>query len=90
MTSRLDREFERLVHLDGPDAVTVDHDIVWCSTDLGPDCLMRQFQRCRHVVSPLVFARHLSVLPPRHLRRGHNLRRVGPGPFLADSHDPPR
>jgi hypothetical protein len=42
MTSGLDRDLDRFVHFDGPDALTVDHDIVGSSTDLRSDCLMRQ------------------------------------------------
>jgi hypothetical protein len=40
--SSLDRDLDRIVHLDRPDALTVDHDIVSSSTDLRSDCLVRQ------------------------------------------------
>jgi hypothetical protein len=42
MTSGLDRDLDGVVHLDRPDALTVDHDIEGSSTDLRSDCLMRQ------------------------------------------------
>ena len=33
---------DRVVHLDGPDPVTVDHDLERATTDLYADRLMRQ------------------------------------------------
>src|SRR5580704_16071048 len=50
VTSRLDRYLDRVVHLDRPGPLTVDHDIVGATTDLGSDCLMRYLQRRRHLL----------------------------------------
>src|ERR1700729_1731873 len=50
MSSRLDWYLDRVVHFDRPDPLTVDHDIVRATTDLRSDCLMRQLQRCRHLL----------------------------------------
>jgi hypothetical protein len=48
--SRLDWYLDRAVHLDRPDPLTVDHDIVRTTTDLRSDCLMRQLERRRHLL----------------------------------------
>src|SRR3984957_3161535 len=50
VTSRLDWYLERVVHLDRPGPLTVEHDIVRATTDLRSDCLMRQLQRRRHLL----------------------------------------
>src|ERR1700722_18124566 len=50
VTSGLDRYLDRVVHLDRPGPLTVDHDIVGATTDLGSDCLTRYLQRRRHLL----------------------------------------
>jgi hypothetical protein len=50
VTSRLDWYLDRVVHFDRPGPLTVDHDIVRAPADLRSDCLMRQLQRCRHLL----------------------------------------
>ncbi len=50
MTSRLDWYLDRMVHFDRPDPLAADHDIVRATTYLRSDCLMRQLQRCRHLL----------------------------------------
>jgi hypothetical protein len=66
MTSWLDWYLDRVVHLDPtrpdptrPDPLTVDRDIVRATTDLRPDCLMRQLQHRRYL---LVSSRFLTAL----------------------------
>src|SRR6516165_4549714 len=53
VTSRVDWRFDRLVHRNRPDTLTVNQDIVRAATDLRSDCLMRQLEGCRHRESPL-------------------------------------
>jgi hypothetical protein len=50
MTSRLDWYLDRAVHFDRPDSLTIDYDVIRAATDLRSDCLMRQLQRCRHLL----------------------------------------
>ena len=47
---QLDRYLNRVVHLYRPDPLTVDHGVVCAATYLRSDCLMRQLQRCRHLL----------------------------------------
>jgi hypothetical protein len=50
VTPRVDWYLDRVVHFDRPGPLTVDHDIVRATTNLCSDCLMRQLQRCRHLL----------------------------------------
>src|ERR1019366_8441547 len=75
MTSRFDWYLDRVVHLHRSGTLTVNHDVVRATSDLGSDCLMRHLQGCCHLRSPL------SVAVPRHhrprLRRCPHLGRSG-------------
>jgi len=53
VTSRFDRRFDRVVHFNRADTLTVDQDIERATTDLRSDCFVRQLQSCRHRESPL-------------------------------------
>jgi hypothetical protein len=48
MTSKFDWHLDRLIHLYRPGRLTVNHDVVRATSDLGSDCLMCQFQRGGH------------------------------------------
>ena len=48
MTSRFDWDLDRVVHFDRTGTLTVNHDVVGATPDLGPDCFMRHLQRCCH------------------------------------------
>src|SRR5260370_2196148 len=48
--SRLDWYLDRVVHVDRPGPLTVDHDIVRATTDLRSDCLMPHLHRRRHLL----------------------------------------
>jgi hypothetical protein len=50
MTSRLDWYLDSVIHVDRPVPLTIDHDVVRATTDLRSDCLVRQLQRCRHLL----------------------------------------
>src|ERR1700722_14852714 len=50
MTAGLDWYLDRVVHFDRPHPLIVDHDVVRATTYLGSDCLVRQLQRCRHLL----------------------------------------
>jgi len=53
VTSRFDRRFDRVVHFNRPDTLTVDQDIERATTDFRSDCFVRQLQSCRHPEIPL-------------------------------------
>ena len=48
VTSRFDWRLERVVQLERPDTLPVEHDNVRATTDLHSDRFMRELQRCRH------------------------------------------
>jgi hypothetical protein len=48
VTSRFDWYLDRVVHFDRSGTLTVNHDVVRATSDLGSDCFMRQLQRCGH------------------------------------------
>jgi hypothetical protein len=54
VTSRFDWYLDRVVHFDRSGKVTVNHDVVRATSDLGSDCFMRHLQGCCHLRSPLL------------------------------------
>jgi hypothetical protein len=48
VTSGFDWYLDRVVHLDRPGMLTVNHDVVRTTSDLDSDCFMRQPQSCGH------------------------------------------
>jgi hypothetical protein len=61
VTSSFDWYLDRVVHIDRSGTLTVNHDVVRATPDLGADCFMRQLQRCGHCWSPLVWKVFLWV-----------------------------
>src|SRR6516165_661877 len=53
VTSRFDGRFDRVVHFNRPDTLTVDEDVERATTDLRSDCLVRELESCRHQEPPL-------------------------------------
>jgi len=54
VTSRFDWYFDRVVHFDRSGRLTVNHDVVGATSDLGSDCFMRHLQGCCHLRSLLL------------------------------------
>ena len=70
MPSRLDWELDRVVHFDRPDPLTIDHYVVRATTDLRSDCLMRQLQHCRHLLTSLLSERLFFLVLAGETQRG--------------------
>ena len=69
VTSGLDWYLDRFVHFDRPHPLPVDFDVVPAPTDLRPDCLVRQPQRCRHLLFSFAFTKRRCVGAGRPMRR---------------------
>src|SRR6516165_12714982 len=54
VTSRFDWRFDRIVHFNRPDTLTIHQDIERAAADLRSDCFMRHLESCRHLESPLL------------------------------------
>src|ERR1035437_7153635 len=63
-TSRFAWYLDRVVHLERSGTLTVNHDVVRATSDLGSDCFMRHLQGCCHLRSPC-----LSAVPRHHRPR---------------------
>jgi len=57
VTSRFDWYLDRVVHFERSGTLTVNHDVVRATSDLGSDCFMRHLQGCCHLRSPLSVGR---------------------------------
>src|SRR5664279_4046442 len=68
VTSRFDWYLDRVVHFERSGTLTVNHDVVRATSDLGADCFMRQLQGCCHLRSPLSFGR--ATAPASSRERG--------------------
>jgi hypothetical protein len=76
MTSRLDWYLDRAVHLDRPDLLTIEYDIVRATADLRSDCLMRQLQRCRHLLISSWFSCAQQLAAAASHNKRHSIRDI--------------
>jgi len=62
VTSRFDWYLDRVVHFERSGTLTVNHDVVRATSDLGADCLVRHLQGCCHFYPNVFRPCHSTIL----------------------------
>jgi hypothetical protein len=62
VTARFDRYLDRVVHVERPNTLPVNRDVVCATSDLDSDCFVRHLQCCCHRRSPMFTGRATTPL----------------------------